>query len=229
MAGAVVQALGVRSVGAVTSITSSAFTASDGNQLVVGWVTSPLTGPTPGTVSGSVSQAWAQDAPARSNSSNTRVGLAQALNITGGSQTVTVTPGVSAYVSLAVIENSGVESSEETVSATGNGATPSPGVLTPTSSGDLYVAVGSDEQPNGPVTTANASNEGWTMQYQSDDRVNMPIYLQTIAATSGAKTGSFATSPAVSVWVVCAAAFRATDVPAPLQRLDSEGMSAGRY
>lgn len=227
MAASVVQSLGVRSVGAVTSLTSGAFTPSDGNQLSVGWVTNRSAGVTPGVVSSSISQAWAQDAPVRAYASDT-VGIATALQILGGSQTVTLTPSIAAYCSLAIIEATGTEAAEETVSADAtSGSTANPGVLTPTSSGDLYVAVGADDSAASVVTTGNASGEGWTLQYSSNDRVNMPIYLQTLIG-SGAKTGSFNIG-AAAPWIACAAAYRATDVAAPLQHIDTEGMTAGRY
>lgn len=232
MAASVVQTLGVRSVGAVTSLTSGAFTPASGNQLVVGWVTNRAAGETPGVVSSDISQAWAQDMPTEARQTRTRVSIATALQITGGSQSITLTPNVAAYCSFGIVEAAGTESAEETTSFSNSSpdapsATATPGALAPTSAGDLYVAVGSDEGSGAVTTTGNASGEGWTLRYVSDDRANMPVYMQTLIG-SGSKTGSFGIVN-TTIFTACAAAYRATDVAAPLQHIDTEGMTAGRY
>lgn len=212
MAGAFVQAATGQSSSAVTSLTTGSITTTSGNFIAFSYSCNKNSVPTD-PASDSKSNTWTQNISSTHNpfgAIDATLGLCYSKNITGGSgHTFTGTWGGSVYCAIGACECSGLDTTapEDTAkpSATGNSTSCNPGTLTPGSSGDLYLTLGT--HPAIADTTMSASG-GFTSRVNLNDAsgTKMPLCVTILDSATGSQTGTITMSSSIQ-WAAASGTF----------------------
>lgn len=143
------------------------------------------------------------------------VELYYAPNVTGGTVTVTVTFAGQTSNNVAVYEYTGLDQTsplDKKAANTGNSSSPNGGTLTTTIDGELYFAVGVDN--NGNNTTINPGS-GYTLENnQNDSTQNERFYTEDKILNHGSYSTNFSIATG-SKWAVIGASFKPISGPTP--------------
>jgi hypothetical protein len=133
-----------------------------------------------------------------------KVAIFGAVNISGGSCTVTVALANPAYLAIGIAEASGVATSsygDGTKTATGTSTTPATGSFSTTDTDIIFGVVGYR------AYTTVAVGSGWSLIYEYENYDNMTISFEYQIGASGSYNAQW-TLGASAQWLCCAAAFK---------------------
>lgn len=203
-----VQQKAEQSTSSVASFTTTAMTVSPANSIVMCLSASDAAN-TAIVASDSAANPYALAVFKTGGVGAGNVSIYSAPVIAGGSTTFTGTPNTSAFVSISAQEYSQVVKSspgDAVNSASGNGTQISPGAVTPSVAGCLYVACWTDGSGTSPTFPTQPSAEGWALRSNLTNTANMPLGSQDLI-NSGTKTGN-RTMSAIAAWTAAVATFR---------------------
>ena len=205
------QEISAQSTSSVTSFTTGSLTVTATNSAVA-CMSSSTTSATL-DASSTPSSTWATSIV--NSLANGSTSIARTVSLAGGSTTFTVTPSAAQFVSIGVVEYTGMATTtpdEATNSATATSLNVNPGAVNPASTGDLYVACWTHNGAADQTFTFNVSGEGWTARANLTLTANQPLGSQDLINASGSKTGSATISSGPPVWVAAVATYKAAPV-----------------